>query len=97
MKGQSILPISNKGKTLRTLFVISPSNVKPILGRRTSENLGLIRRVLVVEKETATSDEQQFFEKYSDCFKGLGCLPNVVNIELVADAVPVVEYCQQNG
>ena len=36
-----------------------------------------------------------FFEKYSDCFNGLGYLPNVVNIELVADAVPVVEYCRK--
>ena len=95
VRGQCILPISHKGRTLRTLFVISPSNVKPSLGRRTSENLGLIKRVFVVEKETTTSDEQQFFEKYSDCFKGLGCLPNVVNIELVADAVPVVEHCRK--
>ena len=95
VKGQCILPISHKGKTLRTLFVISPSNVKQILGRKTSENLGLVKRVFVVEKEAATSDEQQFFEKYSDCFKGIGCLPNIVNIELVADAVPVIEYCRK--
>ena len=32
VKGRCILPISHKGKTLRTPFVISPSNVKSILG-----------------------------------------------------------------
>ena len=58
------------------------------MGRKSSESLGLVKRA-------AAANEQQFFEKHSGCFKGLGCLLHVVNIELIDDAVLVIEYCRK--
>ena len=93
-----------RNKTVKALFVISPSNVKPILGRNFSEKLELVKKIFAVDKshcdeKDAIKDskysKEVLFEKYPDCFEGLGCLPQTVKIQLREDASPVIEPCRK--
>ncbi|XP_033731758.1 uncharacterized protein K02A2.6-like [Pecten maximus] len=98
VSGQVILTISHKGHDYKTMFTVSPENVKPILGRKSCETLGLIKLVLAVEQEHKNIeplDKSTVETEYSDLFTGLGCLPDKVKIELKSDAEPVVEACRK--
>ena len=50
VKGQCILSLKYKEKSVKALFIISPDNVKPILGRELSEKLNLVKRTFSVEQ-----------------------------------------------
>ncbi|XP_060070509.1 uncharacterized protein K02A2.6-like [Ylistrum balloti] len=93
-KGQCVLDIKYKGFTKKALFVIASSVVKPILGRKQCDSMGLVKRVLMVEKEDSVKSPDIFTE-YKDLFEGLGCLADKVKIKLKPDAEPVVEPCRK--
>ena len=103
VKGQCILSLKYKGdKTVKALFLISPDDVKPILGRDLSEKLNLVQKTFSVEQSnnpnqsnTSKYDTEKLSEKYEDCFEGLGCLPNTVKKDLREDATPVVKPCRK--
>ena len=102
VKGQCILSLKYKEKSVKALFIISPDNVKPILGRELSEKLNLVKRTFSVEQSNSRNklnrsryNTAKLCEKYADCFEGLGCLPNSVKIQLREDATPVVEPCRK--
>ena len=84
------------------LFLISPDDVKPILGRELSEKLNLVKRTFSIEQSNSSNNltgsrynNAKLSEKYADCFEGLGCLPHTVKIKLRDDATPVVEPCRK--
>ena len=77
VKGQCILSLKYKGdKTVKALFLISPDDVKPILGRDLSEKLNLVQKTFSVEQSndpnqsnTSKYDTEKLSEKYEDCLK----------------------------
>ena len=102
MQGQCILSLKFKEKSVKALFLISPDDVKPIVGRQLSEKLDLVQKKIFVEQVDISSNltgskynNTILYEKYKDCFEGLGCLPYSVKIELKDNATPVVEPCRK--
>lgn len=89
--GQCVLTVEHKGLFRRALFIISPANVQPLLGRRMSDNIGLIKRLLSVNSK----QEVNVFSEFPDLFKGLGCLKTRVNIKLREGCTPVGEPCRK--
>ncbi|XP_069106252.1 uncharacterized protein [Argopecten irradians] len=51
--GQCLCEVKHKNKKHTVLFIICPGNVKPIIGRNSSEALGLVHLVLAVEKQNS--------------------------------------------
>ena len=94
VKGQCILDVQYKDQKYKVLFIISDSEVKPILGRKACDKMNLVKRVLSVSHDTAKSSVDLFGD-YPDLFEGLGCLPGKVKIKLQDDAQPVVEPCRK--
>ncbi|CAB4044318.1 Transposon Ty3-I Gag-Pol [Paramuricea clavata] len=101
VQGQCILSLKLKEKSVKALFLISPDDIKPILGRELSEKLNLVKRTFSIEQSNSSNNltgtrytNAKLSEKYADCFEGLGCLPHTVKIELRDDATPVVEPCR---
>ena len=90
VKRQAVLALKHRGHTQRALFVICPGQVQPILGRNMCDDMGLGKRVLAVEQK-----EEKFMDEYEDLFKGLGCVPGEISIQLRPDAEPVVEPCRK--
>ena len=102
VQGQCILSLKYKEKSVKALFLISPDDVKPILGRELSEKLNLVKRTFSIEQSNSSNNltgsrynNAKLSEKYADCFEGLGCLPHTVKIKLRDDATPVVEPCRK--
>ena len=104
LQSQCILSLTFKENSVKALFLISPHDVKPIVGRELSEKLNLVKRTFSVEHANSSKNltgskynKAKLCEKYQDCFEGLGlgCLPHTVKIELRDDATPVVEPCRK--
>ena len=78
--GQCILCLKFKEKSVKALFLISPDDVKPILGRELCEKLNVVKRTFSIEQSNSLNnltgsryDNAKLSEKYADCFEGLGC------------------------
>ena len=103
VQGQCILSLTFKENSVKALFLISPDDVRPIMGRELSEKLNLVKRTFSVEHANISKNltgnkynKAKLCEKHQDCFEGLGCLPHTVKIQLRDDATPVVEPCRKN-
>ena len=102
VQGQCTLSLTSKENSVKASFLISPRDVKPIVGRELPEKLNLVKRTFSVEHANSSKNlagskynKAKLCEKYQDCFEGLGCLPHTVKIELRDDATPVVEPCRK--
>ena len=100
--GRCILSLTFKENSVKALFLISPDDVKLIVGRELSEKLNLVKRTFSVEHTNRSKNltgskynKAKLCEKYQDCSEGLGCFPHTVKIELRDDATPVVEPCRK--
>jgi hypothetical protein len=91
--GKAILTMRVNGLNYKTQFVVCADEVVPILGRKSCEDCGLIKRVFAVSQ--TPQEYANFFEEYADTFTGLGCLPGKVSIETRDDIKPVVEPCRK--
>lgn len=72
-------------------FFVVEDTFEPILGLEACISFGLIKRV-DVGSITLTDSVEQFINKYSDIFNGLGKYPGKITIHLKEDAKPVVHY-----
>ena len=70
------------------MFVVADTISIPIIGLQTSENLNLIKRVMVVDN--VHNPYQDLINKFDDCFGELGVLPREYHITLKDDVKPVV-------
>lgn len=70
-------------------FFVSKTNQYPILGFQASQELDIIKVVM------ATNKEEQLKEKYSNVFKGLGCMREPYHIELDPEVSPVVNAARK--
>ena len=83
--GKCIVNMKLKNRSIPVLFIIAETSSSPILGRKRSENLNLIKRVLHVNSSVAN-----FTEEYSDCFGEIGCLPGTHYITIDKTATPII-------
>ena len=91
--GKMITPVGKVtlavGKEKHKLtFHVIPSNDCTILGKNASEHLGYVKRVYVMINK---STKEEILEKYEDVFKGLGNFSTSYQIQLKADARPVIQ------
>lgn len=83
--GKVTLQVEFKSKYYPIEFMVVDTDRVPVLGRDTSVELGVVKRVRSV---VAT---QGLLEKYSDVFEGLGTIKGVVyDMKMKPDAKPVV-------
>ena len=105
-QGSCMLHLSHKGKCHKLHFIIAKKDVIPILGERSLDKLGLIKRVFTLDMDDT---EQKDINKYSggersaedvvgqynDVFEGLGCLKGEYRIETDETVKPVVTPCRK--
>lgn len=86
--GSVRLTVGYKKIAIKTTFLVCADEARiSLMGAELCENMGLVKRIRVVGKNN------DFLEEYEDLFKGLGCLPGEVKIQL-QDPEPVVEPCR---
>ncbi len=56
------------------------------------DDMGFVKRVLAVEQK-----EEHIMDEYQELFKGLGCVPGEISIQLRPDAEPVIEPCRKSA
>ena len=66
------------------MFAVVDTECVPLLGKKTCQKLGLVKRIYVV------NNGHHFTEDYKDVFHGMGQLPMIHNIKLIENARPVV-------
>jgi hypothetical protein len=96
-----------KDKIHKVHFVIAKNDVISILGEKSLDKLGLIKRVFVIDEaecieqdqlnsnEAGAESSQKIAEKYQDVFQGLGCLKAKCKIEVDESVTPVVTPCRK--
>lgn len=67
-------------------FVVVDVNSPPILGRKSCEELNVVKRIMSVQ----ASSNNEIFIGFQDVFEGIGCLPGDYKIQLKEGARPVV-------
>lgn len=78
-KGVCVLPWLHKNKVYELKFVIADMNCSSVLGRKSCEAMGLVKRLSAIE-----------MSNYDDLFKGLGCLPGKYHIVIDKNVPPVI-------
>ena len=61
-----------------------------ILGVDTCERLGLLKRVCIVDGDTAEVDYSELFNEYNDLFQGFECLEGKYSINVDENVAPIV-------
>ncbi|KAK2714195.1 hypothetical protein QYM36_008678 [Artemia franciscana] len=75
-------------------FHVVNTDHKPILSRKTSQNMNLIKFILNVQSEPAPTmkpETAKILEEYGNVFEGVGKLPGKCKIHLKEGAVPTVQ------
>lgn len=83
-KGKTVLLCEHKHKYYDITFQVVKGNVTPIIGAKTCQRLGLVKRIEAVDKQ------HEIIENNPEVFQGLGCLEGKHHIKVKANAVPVV-------
>ena len=81
-------------KTYRVELIVVNKNVhRPILGSKAIQAMELItvqhHNILAIEKTTGSWTKEQIKQGYSDVFKGDGCLPGKMKLEVDERVAPV--------
>ncbi|XP_045458516.1 uncharacterized protein K02A2.6-like [Melitaea cinxia] len=79
LKGICIIPWTYKNVTYNLKFAIADMICNSILGYKSCEMLGLVKRIYSIE-----------ISNYDDVFKGLGCLPGKYHIVVNKSMAPVI-------
>lgn len=78
--------------TVNADFILVEDNCSPILGLKTSQELGLIK---LVNSLGSVLTKDQFLERYRCNFTGLGCFPGTYHLQLKKDSVPVCSLARR--
>lgn len=100
-KGMCRVTLSRKGQKVNALFVLVEGDRQAILGLKTCDQLGLIKRVHVIDRDKVTSSDNteattcrtkhtDWVKEYKEVFKGIGRLPGKHKIRLKDNAEPVI-------
>lgn len=77
-----------KDKQYIVKFIVADVTSPPVLGKKSCDEMNLVKRVLAVSLNSAISGN--VLDEYPEVFEGVGCLPCEYRIKLAADARPVV-------
>ena len=88
--------VTSQDKVVSAIFVVVPMDTQSILGLKTCEQLGLVKRVNLINRDKMVPSHQ-LAKKYADVFKGIGCLPVTYSIKLAGDVKPVVSPASTTG
>ncbi|KAK0132248.1 hypothetical protein N1851_032926 [Merluccius polli] len=86
VKGKCNWTVKYKKKTFVLEFIVVKKDSKPILGIQACEQMGLIKRVMALNK----GDKMDIFKEYADVFEGIGCLEGEHTIQIDASVTPKV-------
>lgn len=86
--GKKTLKVVSRGVLHDLDFVIVDLDVNPILGLKSCVDLGLINRVFDVRSH---SNAQEFVDKYSDVFTGIGCFKQQHRLKVDPRASPTAK------
>jgi hypothetical protein len=104
-KGVTTLPCEYKSKTYQVKFHIVEIQAPPVFSANTCKEMGLVKRVHVVETSKSQdhhnkdflspskgnpTGEDELLKGYDKLFIGLGCLPGEHTIEIDPSYTPVV-------
>ena len=93
--GTASMDIVYKDRSYRQVqFQVVDSHVVPVLGLKTSLELGLIKRIYTVDQSVQHNTEQRdstrILGEYNDLFQGLGCVDLEYDIKIDPNISPVV-------
>lgn len=90
--GKIVLTLEHKHKLYPIEFYIVHVKSVPILGLNALTQMNLVQRIHSLQTDSVkhTKHSQNPLEKYKDVFQGVGAIPGEYNIQLQADATPVV-------
>lgn len=86
VKGKCNWKVKYKKKSFVLEFIVVKSEAKPILGIQTCEEMGLIKRVMTLNKD----GEINILKEYADVFEGIGCLDGEHTIRIDNSVTPTV-------
>ena len=81
--------MTSQDKVVSAIFVVVPMDTQSILGLKTCEQLGMVKRVHLINRDKMVPSHQ-LAKKYADVLKGIGCLPVTYSIKLAGNVKPVV-------
>ena len=89
--GYIMLPVQYKGQTYSVRCEVVQSNVAKvnILSNFDSVNLGLVRRIMSVDKTDLPTSTNEIMKQYSKVFDGIGKLPGKYQLKVKENAIPV--------
>lgn len=85
--GKTSLTITHKGKFYIVDFQIVNSDVTPVLGLKSCQELNLVKRIYAVNNRKSS---EEILNRFEDLFDGLGCLPGKHTIKIDKEVSPVV-------
>lgn len=83
VKGQCIFSLKYKNKTVKALFLISPNDVKPIVGRNLSEKLELVKKVFTVEQSKESDSVKEANISLKNCVRSTQIASRDLDIYLI--------------
>ena len=83
--GKCILRVLHKRKMVPIMFIVAETDSMAILGLDTCEQLNLVKRIMLVNKENP-----DIMQEFSDCFGEIGTLPKIHHIHVNPEIKPVV-------
>ena len=85
--GVTRLELSLRGKRHNVLFAVVPGNHTPLLSRKASESLGLVKRVYALQTRAPTN----ILDDYVDVFSGVGEFQKPYHIEVDPNVPPQIQ------
>ncbi|RXN33946.1 Transposon Ty3-I Gag-Pol [Labeo rohita] len=89
-KGTCRLKVKMKNKEHHLMFVVVPGGHDSVLGDKACEDLGLVKRVYIINNGETQNSVENIVKQFPDIFEGFGVLPFTYKIQLKKDAQPVV-------
>ena len=95
--GTCRLSVTVKGKVHQLLFSVVKEGCKSLLGDKSCEKLGLVKRVYQISTALNTPDDSVdlIVQKFMDVFTGFGVLPFIYKIQLKEGAQPVIHAARR--
>lgn len=78
------------GSSARLYFTVVECECIPIIGWKTCEKLGIVKRIFKIDDKLSNRSVQNIVSKYANTFEGLGCLPYKAHIDIDSSVTPKV-------
>ena len=90
-RGRCTLQVIYKNQSHPVDFIVANVKAEPILGSKSSIQLGLLKRIFDLNSSTVPKSSEAILDEYPQLFKGIGCIKNVTHhISLKDNPTPVI-------